>query len=168
MPFWVILIKYKYLLQSTGSQSSHICHLCSVCWLNSICYLGLKKKKPRISSLFSFLIPFYAFLPFFPFQLRRHTLETERADGWVFMGLIKTHFKNIQVCFLSGYVPVLTSGDIPTRCETVRQPAFVSDGFQYEPGSNSFQSIWVKKKKIFLLCYKLGLSEVEETQYFNV
>lgn len=168
MPFWVILIKYKYLLQSSGSQSIHTCHVCSVCWLTLYAIWVWKNQEFLLSSSPS-LSPSMPFFPFH-FHLRRHTLKTERG-WWVFMGLIKTHFKIFRS--VSCQAMCCTSFRRETyllwNCKTTWFCEWwVSVWIRIEWFSEHLSKKKEKRKEIFLLCYKLGLGKVGETQYFNV
>lgn len=134
---------FKVLSHNCSHLSSGFCTL-----IYSIHWVGLKE--PRISFLSSF--PSFFSIPSFlsPFHL-----------GKSLWGNLKALLQNIQVCFPSGNAWA-SFRRYPTCCETGRLPVFVSDGFQFESRIECFQSFWMKKK-ICSLCYKLGLSKVEET-----
>lgn len=104
--------------------------------------------KNREFLIFSILL-LYSFLPF-SFSL-----------GKSLWGNLKALLQNIQVCFPSGNAWASFRRH-PTCCETGRLPVFVSDGFQFESRIEWFSEL-LNEKKICSLCYKLGLSEVEET-----
>lgn len=142
-PEWVHTPPSKFWVTTCSHMSSGFCTS-----IYSIHWVGLKE--PRISFLSSF--PFFFSIPSFlsPFHL-----------GKSLWGNLKALLQNIQVCFPSGNAWA-SFRRYPTCCETGRLPVFVSDGFQFESRIECFQSFWMKKK-ICSLCYKLGLSKVEET-----